>query len=180
MKSIKTLFAAAIVLIFTMSFTYMADWYVFEAKEFTIEFPEKPTPATEQLELEIGNVPMDMLRYKASSDAEEWIEYNLTTIEYPDTIIHSDNMDIREDFFSSTIEGMVEGTAGKLLSEKEIAINDFPGREITLSLHDGLFIVRSRIYLVNNRMYSVQVVATAGSAANSDVTKFLSSFKLKK
>lgn len=179
MKPIKNVLAAITILLLTMSFINIEDWYLFESKDFSIEFPIKPTFSTQEIETEIGNLKMDILAYDGSNDADGSFVCNLITTEYPDSIIHSGKTEILEEFFRSSIDGAVEATEGKLLSEKEIEINSFPGREIKIKFQNGLAIMKTKMYLINNKCFFLQTVTKSGKDENPAVDKFHGSFKLK-
>ena len=68
---------------------------------------------------------------------------------------------------------------GKLLTETEISIDEFPGREIRVNYNDGLAIIVMRCYLVHNVMYIVQTIALTEKEKNPSALKFLNSFRLK-
>jgi hypothetical protein len=67
---------------------------------------------------------------------------------------------------------------GKLVSEKKIEIDTYPGREFVVKAADkGQYVVR--VYLVEDRLYVLAAGGKDFTAGHADVAKFLSSFKLK-
>jgi hypothetical protein len=69
---------------------------------------------------------------------------------------------------------------GKLLSEKIIQINGFPGREARIDFRDGLAVITMRAYLVKNKMYILQTITETKKDFNKSIGKFMDSFKLKR
>jgi hypothetical protein len=74
-------------------------------------------------------------------------------------------------------QGAITGIKGTLISGKNITHKGFHGREFQASTQGALY--TSRIFLVNNRLYQMVVVAPAGQLSAADINKFLTSFDLK-
>jgi hypothetical protein len=68
---------------------------------------------------------------------------------------------------------------GKLLNEKKISLEGNPGRELEVSanMKDGVYLIKSRSFLVGNHFYDILVRSSKNVSDSSDV-KFLNSFKL--
>src|SRR6187399_2489601 len=99
MKQIRNLFAGVAILLFTMSFENIDDWYLFDSKEFSIEFPKKPTSSTQNVNSAIGELKMDIFMYDASKDNDDNFLYGLVTSEYPDSLVNSSKTEILSTFF---------------------------------------------------------------------------------
>jgi hypothetical protein len=180
MTQIRNVFAAIPVLLFATSFTILDDWYLFDLKDFTIEFPKKPSGSNENLNTEIGKLRMEMYMYEASNDADDNLVYSLMTLEYPDSLINSSKIEILPTLFRNAIDGGVKNVQGKLLTEKTIEINGFPGREVKVDYQNGLAIMKMRFYLIHNKMVVLQTITETSKENNLDALKFHDSFKLKK
>jgi hypothetical protein len=70
---------------------------------------------------------------------------------------------------------MAATSGGTLKSEKSITLEGNPGRELEISVRDGL--VKVRIYIVKQRLYQV-IAGPVGKVTATDVDKVLDSFKL--
>ena len=76
-------------------------------------------------------------------------------------------------------DGALRNTNAKLKKESKITLaGKYPGREIEADLPGGKGIVRARVWIVNQRLYMVQVIGTAAWASSNDANKFLDSFTL--
>jgi len=139
-------------------------WVRFSSAEghFSVLFPGKPAHETEAHELYAGH----------SFTAEtEWATY---------AVMYAD--------FKAAIGdpgGALDGArdvllAGKeLVSETEMKLNGYAGRELKVKSGGGMAVSVTRLYLVGNRLYNVTVVfAPAGTYDPAGVEKFFSSFKL--
>jgi len=180
MKPIRNVFTGMIMLLFTMSFATIGDWFLFDSKEFSIEFPKQPAASSQNINTAIGDLKMDIFMYDASKDGDENFLYGLITSEYPDSLINSKKVEILPTFFRNSIDGTVKDVQGKLLSEKVIEINGFPGREVKVDFQNGLAVIKMRMYLINNKMIVSQTITETSRDNNPGVLKFHDSFKLKK
>jgi hypothetical protein len=68
---------------------------------------------------------------------------------------------------------------GTLISEKQVKLGNFPGREFRASVPGG-FSVRERIFLVNNRLYSLMIIAGAQGLDSVEAETFFNSFEILK
>jgi hypothetical protein len=67
---------------------------------------------------------------------------------------------------------------GKLLSEKEITLDKYPGLEFQIESKDGVY--RARAYIVDGRMYQVSLTAPKEVVNSKAADEYLGSFKLLK
>ena len=75
---------------------------------------------------------------------------------------------------------MVEGALGSKANLKKsdpVSIDGHPGREFTGTVKDG-YEYTSRAYLVNQRLYQLNIVSTPGKVPAEDKKKYFDSFKL--
>jgi len=81
--------------------------------------------------------------------------------------------------FDQRRDGMMASILGKLLYEKKISLDGNPGRELEVSAETkgGVYLLKSHLFLVGNRIYHIMITSPKNVADNTDV-KFLNSFKL--
>ncbi len=179
MKTKKSLMAIMVLVILTMGFVKPEDWFLLKSEAFQIEFPQEPVATTEVIDSEFGSLKMKVFLHDGSQPGTgDNLVYMAVSTEYPDSLISSWGVDEIPDFFKSVVNGMINNIGGKLLSESEIAMNGFPGKEVKIDFKDGLAIFKVRIYLVKNTMYLIQTVTETGEFPNKSVDRFLDSFKL--
>jgi hypothetical protein len=82
-------------------------------------------------------------------------------------------------FFDGSRNGAL-GKDGKLLQEKSMTIEGFPGREIQFEKKGGEAFVVDRYFLAANRMYQVMVVVPKQDQSSTNISYFLDSFSLLK
>jgi hypothetical protein len=76
-------------------------------------------------------------------------------------------------------DGAVGNLKAKLTTSSKITLaRKHPGREFSADLPDKKGSIRSRVYLVGDRMYQTQVIGTSSLVDSADTSKFLDSFKV--
>ncbi|MCC7029456.1 MAG: hypothetical protein IT257_04055 [Chitinophagaceae bacterium] len=180
MNKYSTLFTLLFVLLLGSSFNEPASWLTFETGEASIQFPGKVNTESNVVDSEVGKLTMKITMYDASSeDTAENLVYGLFSTIYPDSVISSNKKETVPKFFRGAIDGAVKNVNGKLLSEKEITIGKYPGREIKVDFNEGQAVISMRCYLVKNVMYILQVITLTPKAGNASIAKFFDSFALK-
>lgn len=175
----------AVVLLFALTcFSFVAEkWsnYEFKENKYTIQFPEKPTASTENVDSQLGVLVMNnqMVDYSEKDGAENLIYMSIYT-EYPKEAVSSANKELIEPFFEGAINGVIQNTNGKLVWKKDVEIDGYPGKEIKVSISDNAAFIRMRMYLVDNVTYILQTISLSGNDDNKSITKFMDSFKLMK
>ncbi len=180
MKKNICLFCIVSAFFLTTAFVATDKWQLFETDDYSILFPQKVKTERKEIDSEVGKLQLDITMYDASGDEkEDNLIYGLFTTVYPDSIMNSDKKEILQKFFRGAIDGAVKNVQGKLLSEEEISLNDFPGREIRVDYREGLAVIKMRCYLVHNILYMIQTITLTEKEKNPSALFFLNSFKLK-
>jgi hypothetical protein len=150
-----------------------AAWKAFtsEAGRFSVLLPRTPRQTTQTVDTGVGAVDEHAFTVMHGS-----ITYLVSYGDYPQNVL-ARNPQAALDAFG---DGAVASMEGKLLSERAISTNGHLGRELEIRLADdsGAAIVRLRIYVVGNRLYTVYTLAPEERASSPNVEKFLDSFKL--
>jgi hypothetical protein len=164
----------------SVGFRSPADWLQFRADGYSALFPVKPTANTKTIPSELGELQLNINMYDASKSGkkDDNLIYMSMSTEYPQSAVHSDMKEKLPTLFRGAIDGSVKNVNGKLLSEKEIGLDGYPGREIKVDFKDGLAIINARYYLVKNRMYAIQTITLTERFPNESQERFMSSFQL--
>jgi hypothetical protein len=181
MKKFTRHFVVALFITGICAFTASDKWYVLEAKRFgfKVEFPVKPEEKTPSVNSEVGNLDMHLFIYDASKvKSESNLVYLANYTEYPDSAVNSGMKEKLKDIFRNSIDGAVSNVKGKLLSEKNVSIGGFEGREARIDFQDGMAVIRIRMFLVHNKMYMLETITETSKDNNASITKFMDSFKL--
>ena len=102
-------------------------------------------------------------------------------IGYSDYSSESAPPDYAEKMLNGARNGAVGNTQGQLMSETQITLSGYPGRELVIETRGEdrpPAIIKGRMFMVKNRLYQVTVVAPRGKAGDKIIDDFLQSFKL--
>lgn len=150
-----------------------ASWREFIPEEgrFSILVPRTPRETTETIETEMGTLDEHTFTIIHGD-----IAYIVNYGDYPQGLMNADHYAM----LNALRDGAVESVGGKLLSERAISIDGYPGREIKVKISSSTetVIMQVRIYIVRNRLYYIYTMAPEARASSPDIKKFLRSFKL--
>lgn len=151
-----------------------SGWQMYESKTggYKITFPKTPVEGKTALDSELGKLDL----YSAIHVADEGL-YMATYMDYPDSLINSETIDL-EEFYNSVIEEGVANVNGKILSIKNITLNGIKGREAEIGHESQAIVVVMRVFLVANRRYMFQVVGDEGIEDDELTKRFMDSFEL--
>ncbi|MEP6774665.1 MAG: hypothetical protein ABJA50_03640 [Chloroflexota bacterium] len=146
-----------------------AGWYNFTSSEgaFSVLMPRTPdeSSATD------GPSGHTELMYGAKIGS---IAYVVRYADYPPDVIQKAGT---ENWLDSERDFLVISVPGKLMSERTISIDGYPGRELRVQADDGKSRI-ARLYLVRNRLYKVYAVMPDDRSITPKVEQFLDSFTL--
>ena len=127
---------------------------------------------------DIGEIKYITYYYQDTQREAENAMYMVTYCDYPEYTIHSDSTDLLEDFFDNTLEAAVESVAGKVRYSDVLNYKEFPGRHWRIDYRAGHATLKTRVYLVNNRFYTIQTATERGRSMNKATDEFFKSFQL--
>ncbi|MBD0325596.1 MAG: hypothetical protein ICV68_04155 [Pyrinomonadaceae bacterium] len=143
-------------------------WIKYTSNEgrFSVLMPVQPKVSSQPVDTAAGKLINNVVLSQTTTAA-----YAVSYADYP-----QNNAD-PQTVLDSVRSGAINGIKGTLISGKNITHKGFPGREFQASTEGALY--TSRIFLVNNRLYQMVVVAPANQSSATDVNKFLTSFDLR-
>lgn len=172
--------AVAGIMILPLLMSFAPDWVTFTSADrtFSIQFPIKPTLHKQKIPSELGDVNMQLLSAKTGDEKG----YGVMVMDYPDSAnLNSDSKEATAKVFRSSIDGGVHNLEdGKLLSEEDITIDGFPGREFKVEFMEGKGLIIGRAYFVNKRVYMLQAGIPKEDEDSDELNHFLNSFRLLK
>ena len=145
------------------------SWKTFTSQEgnFSVLFPSAPKEATQsKLFLQVHSFVCD-----ANRKTSLLVSYT----DFPKQLHVSPTDKLYDDARNGGL-----GKDGKLLQEKPITVEGFPGREIQAEKNDGKAFLIDRYFLAANRMYQIAVVVPKQDQASTNIVYFLDSFSLLK
>lgn len=145
---------------------------------FSVNMPGQPQHKTQDIYSNVGTLRLNIYSYQPSDSKKDNLVYMIMYSDYPKGSVTSDNQESLSVFFRNAVDGAVRNVNGALLSEKDIEIQGYPGKEIQIGYQGGVIIINMRQYLVKNRTYILQVMTPKEKQGNESATKFFESFKL--
>ena len=170
-----------LVLVISSGFIMTSDWFLVKSEDhgYQIEFPKEPSVSVQTVNTEAGPVDMHIHMLDLSKKEEDSnLIYLSSVAKYPDTLVHSDRKEQLAGFFKETINGLIASIDGELLDEKSVQIGEYQGEEVKVNFQDGMAIIRIRIYLVENKVYMLQVITKTENDSNDSISRFMNSFAL--
>jgi len=155
------------------------DWYLFEydAQNYSIQFPKAPAPQHEMIDSEVGKLDMRLFVSEISGADDEQVLYGIAAIDYPLGIIHSSRTELNQ-FYKGSVNGAVNNLGGTLIAEEKIELDGFEGRAIKIDIQDGAMLVNMRMYLIGNRMYTLQTMHEFDKDKSFYTKRFFNSFRV--
>jgi hypothetical protein len=151
------------------------SWYEYssEAGKFSVSMPNKPEEKSEDKKTDIATVKMNVA-ISEFNDSAYFASYADFPEKFPDAEI--------EPRLNEAMKGIVGGLQGKVTSSKESKLGTASCRDFEatgkIQAIDALF--KGRICLnENRRFYQMFVLSPATKFSNTDVDRFLGSFKIK-
>lgn len=147
---------------------------VFASKEggFSVETSSAPKQKKETVPTQNGPVDVYTLTFEMQNPA---VAYWVVYIDYPEAAVRQRGV---EQLLKEARDGSVDNVRGRLLKERGIVAEGYPGKEIEYEGEDPAEdLYRSRMYLVKQRLY-ILLVTVPRNGPSEHAEKFLNSFKL--
>ncbi len=159
----------------------VTDWKIFNTYEgqFRIEVPGGEMEKKEKvIHTEIGEITYVTYVHQTPLKESENALYIVSYCDYPANSMHSDSLELLEDFFNNTIEKASDSVYGEVRYEDDIRYIDYPGKLFRIDYRQGTATLKSKIFIVKNRFYNIQIATTTGKSLNDAADHFLDSFYL--
>lgn len=148
--------------------------FVSQNGNFSIQTPVRLVENVQSMDLQAG-VSVDMHAF--SGELRDF-SYLVAYSDYPQDIFAGVDPQV---ILAGSRDGAVTNVDGTLVSDNEITMQDYPGRQLMINgkAEQGqAMVIHSRMYLVRNRLYQVMVVLPANQTLRAEAEGFLTSFKL--
>jgi hypothetical protein len=142
--------------------------FVNKEGEFSVKLPSEPKASTQEVDTAVGKVTMHMFTVETNSGATAFM---VIYSDYPSALDPATAVD-------GAITGEVGSFKGKIVADKKVTLNGWPGRTVTIEGADVNCL--SSAYMAGNRLYQVMFATSKGEAIPSDGTDFIASFQITK
>ncbi|MGF1458645.1 MAG: hypothetical protein ACFBSG_06410 [Leptolyngbyaceae cyanobacterium] len=144
-----------------------------ETGQFSIATPEPFEETQQSVQTPVGPVEIHTFTAETGDSA-----YVVAYSDYPEEIVDQTDPQV---LLNSSRDGAVGNLGGTLISESELELEGHPGRALVIRAdaeQGETATISSHIYLVDNRLYQVLVVAPENSPEAGTSAAFLDSFDL--
>jgi hypothetical protein len=166
--------ARAVMLAFcaAMFFAAGANAEHLDAKQwrFSLTFPCQSAPGSQMVDTELGKILMTMYSCGGDNDA-----YMIAINDYPKGTVTPDNIDA---VYTGVIDGASSNTNGKIRNIAPFTLGNVTGREALIDVSEQGGAVRTRVFLVGDRLYQVMFIGPNGQENSKGALDFLNSFTL--
>ncbi len=172
-------FLISLLLLLPFSLVAQDGWAVHRSAEGKFSILTKGTfkQATFNATTEIGDIKMYGFSYPETPKPTDMI-YTIMYYDFPKGSIHSDSTELANDFFAETVASAQESTAGTVIYQNNIEISGYRGKQWRINYADDKMSINSRLYLVENRCFILNVISPSDSQMNADTNHYFNSFRL--
>jgi hypothetical protein len=148
---------------------------------FRLLAPGPMAHKVDSIETGLGTLAYHVYFYhapKAEEQSADNLLYMLSYCDYPEEAVHSDSLELVEEFFAATIESAVSSVRGELLYASEQDFRGYPGRIWRIDYLSGQAVIKTKAFLVGPRYYALQTITVKDRSLNPSTNRFLDSFQL--
>ncbi|MFZ1702987.1 MAG: hypothetical protein WAT79_01505 [Saprospiraceae bacterium] len=158
-----------------------AEWTLFhpEDKSFKILSPGNMEWGIKHTLTDLGELKTQTYLHKGTEENPEII-YIVNYTDYPNESLDADSTELLEDFFQTSLEGIIEKLDGELLYYADISNIYVPQKMYRISYNKGQALVKGIFLIYRDRFYSIQVFTSFSKSNSPEVDKFLLSFRVSK
>jgi len=148
------------------------DGKVFKSQKggFSIQFPDTPTE-----EVSISRTPLGDIDLHLFTLEKKLVIFLVGYSDYPAQFVKENSND---SLLNIACAGAIANYKGIVFSNEKISLGIHPGREIVVKSKDDMITYLTRLFLVENRLYQVTVLALEGKTIEKSDKNFIESFKL--
>jgi hypothetical protein len=138
-----------------------------QAGAFSVLMPGQPATTVKAVKTAIGPIDAHSFLVETGGGAYAYmVVYN----DYPTTPANPQRV------LNAVRDGGVESVRGRVISERAIALDGHPGKEVVIEAEDHVFI--NRMYIAGQRLYQVMFAMHKNASLPQEVRVFFSSFRI--
>lgn len=138
---------------------------------YSVEVPGRMKESSDSVSTPAGNITFNTAMVERRSSA-----YCAAYSDFPEFAVRGRDP---KDLLNGARDGALRNIDGKLEKESWIKVDGNPGLEITFKSPKKKIKAKARLILVKNRLYQILAGQSESSYSETDVDKFLNSFKLR-
>ncbi len=176
----KILLIITLILIASYNILSAQNPYSYSTEDYKIDFPDKTNNFTQSKESGLGLLFMQITAYEPKDSTKDNNHlYMIIESKYPDSSIHSDKLELLDNFFRKAIDGTVRDINAILINETKEQIGKYPARTIEINFSQRHAIIKMKLILVKSKFFIIQTITDSDKYPNPMVNQFFDSFILK-
>lgn len=164
---------------YILSFLFaFGQWQVFTSEQgrFSILAPSSFQESQKTIHTELGEISYNTFYCSFEQDSTvSNFAYAISYCDYPEESIPKDSLDLRQMFFQNSIESAGENLGAQIIYKENIKHKGQDGMMARLEYAEGQAVMKTKVFLVGNRFYSLQVFMIKNNSLNKDADRFLES-----
>jgi hypothetical protein len=157
-----------------------SDWRLFEPidQNFSVNCPGGLMEYTSKSFITgIGEMTNQAYFLNMKGDHPNFL-YLINIVEYPEQSFPKDSIRLIEELLSTTAEAMSESTGCQIMYQQTEMNDEVPF--LILRLHDkeSNTSIKSKVFVIHDRLYTLQVYTSHENKLNDFVDKFIKSFRV--
>lgn len=178
--SVQILFKILVLSLFSLVNIVLNTWEVFEDRDgnFAILAPGDFELKTKQIETTLGEITCNTFIHQPTDKKANNKLYMINYCDYPEFTFPLDSIALHDEFLEISIEQELENLKGELSYTHKANLGPYTGKIYRIVYNDGGALMKSKIFIIKDRFYSIQVYTTEDKRLNFDMDKYLDSFRL--
>jgi len=145
--------------------------------DFAILFPVEVQEKEKILATTTGDILINTAYAISELDSTENFLYLVNSHNLHSGLYSMDSLQSNYDFLQLTVDDISKGLNGEIMYSNQCFQDSFPAIEYRLSYQEGQLQLKGRIFINQERLYSLQVFTSKAYTLNKNMDYFLSSFK---
>ena len=146
-------------------------------QQFKVLVPGTMTNGQKKILTDVGEMRPETWMCEGSGDDPNKL-YLVSYVDYPAGTFHPDSTALIEELFQASLETHLKDLSGQLTYQTASNYNQNPGLFYRATYNDNKLVVKSRMLLIGDRFYALQVYTFSEKSLNDGMNKFLESFRI--
>ncbi|MBK9734527.1 MAG: hypothetical protein IPO92_05975 [Saprospiraceae bacterium] len=157
-----------------------ADWKIFspENQPYEVFAPGEMKYGEKNLLTDVGEIKVVTYMHEGAKSDPNFI-YLINYVDYPEGTFHPDSTELIDDLFKISIKTNLNDLKGELVYSTSANYGVYPGMLYRATYNKGNAIIKSKMFLIGDRFYALQVYTLSEKSLNPEMDRFLDSFKAK-
>lgn len=157
-----------------------SNWQKFTSEEgrFSVMIPGEFVRSDKLVNTDIGEMPCTSFVFQDTFKFSKNKLYVINYCDYPVNTFHRDSIDLIEELLEISVVQENENLRGQITYDHKKRIEGYPGRMFRINYNNGNIVLKSKIFLVQDRFYTIKVYTEYKKSLNFDIDKFFNSFRL--